>query len=62
MGKKKPTQNRNRRSKTVTEKGKKKVKMKVSQITLRWAGLKVQDGCKNLAIAHGKVRDDVEKQ
>ena len=29
-----------------------------SQITLRWAGLKVQNGSKNLAIVHGRVRDD----
>ena len=38
------------------------LKMKVPRITLRWAGLKVQNGCKNLAIVHGRVRDDVEKQ
>ena len=36
--------------------------MKLSRITLRWAGLKVQDGSKNLAIVHGRVRDDVEKK
>ena len=35
--------------------------MKVSQITLRWAGLKIQNGSKNLAIVRGRVRDDVEK-
>ena len=34
--------------------------MKVSQIILRWAGLKVQNGSKNLAIVHGRVRDDVK--
>ena len=36
--------------------------MKLSQITLRWAGPKVQNGCKNPAIVHGRVRDDVKKQ
>ena len=36
--------------------------MKVWWITLRWAGMKVQNGCKNPAIVHGKVRGNVEKQ
>ena len=36
--------------------------MKVSQITLRWAVLKVYNGCKNSAIFHGRVRDDVGKK
>ena len=36
--------------------------MKVLRITLQWAELKVQNGSKNLAIVHGKVRDDVEKK
>ena len=36
--------------------------MKVSQITLRWAELKVQNGSKNLAIVHGSVSDDVKKK
>ena len=31
-----------------------------SQITVRGAWLKVQHGCKNLVIAHGKVRDGVK--
>ena len=38
-----PTQNRSARGKKITE----WLKMKVSQITLRWAGLKVQNWCKN---------------
>ena len=58
MGKKGPTQNRSARGKKITE----WLKMKVSQITLRWAGLKVQNGSKNLAIVHGRVRDDVKKK
>ena len=33
-----------------------------NQNTLRWAGLKVENGCKNPAIAHGRVMDDVEKK
>ena len=49
-----PTQNRSARGKKITE----WLKMKALQITVRWAGLIVQNGCKNLAI----VRDDVEKQ
>ena len=53
-----PTQNRSAHGKKITE----LLKMKVSQIPLRWAGLKVQDGCKNLAIVHRRVRDDVEKK
>ena len=53
-----PTQNRSVRGGKITE----WLKMKVSQITLRWAGLKVQNGSKNLAIVHGRVRDDVEKK
>ena len=36
--------------------------MKVSPTTLQWAGLKVQNGSKNLAIVHRRVRDDVEKK
>ena len=36
--------------------------MKVSQITLWWAELKVWNGCKNPAIAHRRVKNDVEKQ
>ena len=36
--------------------------MKVLRITLQWAGLKAQNGSKNLAIVHGRVRDDVEKK
>ena len=38
------------------------LKMKVSQITLRWTGLEVQNGSKNLVIVHGRVKDDVEKK
>ena len=38
------------------------LKMKVSQITLRWAGLKVLNGCKKPAIVHVRVRDGVEKK
>ena len=53
-----PTQNRSARGKKITE----WLKMKVLRITLRWAGLKVQNGSKNLAIVHGRVRDDVEKK
>ena len=53
-----PTQNSSAHSKKITE----WLKMKVLRITLWWAGLKVQNGCKNLAIVHGRVRDDVEKQ
>ena len=53
-----PTQNRSVRGGKITE----WLKMKVSQITLRWAGLKVQNGSKNLAIVHGRVRDDVKKK
>ena len=34
----------------------------MSQITLQWAGLKVQNGSKNLAIVHRRVRDDFEKK
>ena len=52
------TQGRSARGKKITE----WLKMKVSRITLRWAGLKVQNGSKNLAIVHGRVRDDVEKK
>ena len=52
------TQNRSARGKKITE----WLKMKVWPITLRWAGLKVWNGCKNSAIVHGRVRDDVEKQ
>ena len=33
--------------------------MKVSQITLEWAGLKVLNGSKNLQIVYGRVRGDV---
>ena len=33
-----------------------------NQNTLRWAGLKVENGCKNPAIAHGRVMDDAEKK
>ena len=36
--------------------------MKVLRVTLQWVGLKVQNGSKNLAIVHKRVRDDVEKQ
>ena len=32
-----------------------------SQITLRWTGLKVQNGSKNLAIVQGRVRDDTKR-
>ena len=53
-----PTQNRSAQGKKITE----WLKMKVLQIDLRWARLKVQNGCKTLAIVHGRVRDDVEKQ
>ena len=53
-----PTQNRSTRGKKITE----WLKMKVLRINLRWARLKVQNGCKTLAIVHGRVRDDVEKQ
>ena len=53
-----PTQNRSAQGKKITE----WLKMKVLQIDLRWARLKVQKGCKTLAIVHGRVRDDVEKQ
>ena len=53
-----PSQNRSARGKKITE----WLKMKVSRITLQWAGLKVQNGYKNLAIVHGRVRDDVEKK
>ena len=52
------TQNRSHRGKNITE----WLKMKVSRITLRWAGQKVYNGCKNQAIFHGRVRDDVEKK
>ena len=31
-----------------------------SRITLPWAGLKVLNGSKNLAIVHGRVRDDTK--
>ena len=41
-----PTQNHRAHGKKITE----WLKMKVSQITLRWAGLKVQNGSKNLAM------------
>ena len=41
-----PTQNRRARGKKITE----WLKMKVSQINLRWAELKVQNGSKNLAM------------
>ena len=37
------------------------LKIKVSRITLRWAGLKVKMGV-NLTIVQGTVRDDVEKK
>ena len=53
-----PTQNRSTRDKKITE----WLKKKVSRITLRWAGLKVQNGSKNLEIVHERVRDDVEKK
>ena len=53
-----PTQNRSSRGKKITE----WLKMKVSQITLRWAELKVQNESKNMAIVQGRVRDDVEKK
>ena len=53
-----PTQNRRARGKNITE----WFKMKVSRITLGWAGLKVQNESKNMAIVHGRVRDDVEKK
>ena len=45
-----PTQNHSARGKKITE----WLKMKVSRITLRWAGLKVLNGCKNPAILHGR--------
>ena len=53
-----PTQNRSARGKKISE----WLKMNVSRITLRWAGLKVQNGCKNLVIVHERVKDDVEKK
>ena len=53
-----PTQNRSGGGKKITE----RLKTNVSQITLQWAGLKVQNGCENLAIVHGGVRDDVQKK
>ena len=53
-----PTQNRSARGKKITE----WLKMKVLWITLQWAGMKVQNGSKNLVIVHGRVRDDVEKK
>ena len=53
-----PTQKSSDRGKKITE----WLRMKVLRITLRWAGLEVQNGCKNLAIVHERVRDDVEKQ
>ena len=56
-----PSQNRSARGKTVKE-DLGKVKMKVSRITQWRAGLKVLKECKNPAIVHGRVRDDVEKQ
>ena len=52
-----PSQNRSTGGKKIME----WLKIKVSRITLKWAGLKVQNGYKNLAIVHGRVRDDVEK-
>ena len=58
LGKKMPTQGRSARGKKITQ----WLKMKVSQITLRWAALKVYNGCKNPAIFHGRVRDDVGKK
>ena len=39
-----------------------KIKVSRIRITLRWAGLKVENGCKNPAIAHGRVMDDAEKK
>ena len=39
-----------------------KVENESVRITLQWAGLKVQNGCKNPAIVHGRVRGDVGKQ
>ena len=57
-GLKTPAQNRSTRGKKIPE----RFRVKVSRITLRWAGLKVQNGCKNPVIVHGRVRDDVEKQ
>ena len=53
-----PTPNSSARGKKITE----WLKIKVSQITLQWAGLEVQNGCKNLMIVHGMVKDDVEKK
>ena len=53
-----PTPNSSARGKKIT----KWLKIKVSQITLQWAGLEVQNGCKNLMIVHGMVKDDVEKK
>ena len=53
-----PTQNHSVCGKKIPE----RLKMKVSQITLRWAGLKVWNVCKNPAIVHGRVRYDIEKQ
>ena len=53
-----PPQNRRARGKKITE----WLKMKVLQITLGWAGLKVQNGSENMVIVHGRVRDDVEKK
>ena len=52
-----PTPNSSARGKKIT----KWLKMKVSQVTVQWAGLKVQNGCKNLLIVHGMVKDVVEK-
>ena len=56
-----PTQNRSARSKNIEKGIWERLKMKVPRITLQWAELKLQNGCKNLAIVHGRVRDDVEK-
>ena len=53
-----PTQNHSAHGKKIME----WLKMKVLQITLQWARLKVQNGCKNLVIVHGRVRDDVKKK
>ena len=53
-----PTQNSSAQGKKITE----WLRIKVSRITLWWAGLKVQNGSKNLVIVHGRVRDDAEKK
>ena len=53
-----PTKNRSARGKKITE----WLKMKVARITLGRAELKLQNGCKILAIVHGKMKDNVEKK